>query len=686
MGENMNTQINLEHGETNFGGVIDQDFVRKFASFINSLNISQNNKEVVPDIQSHIQNEMEKISSMNGYSSVFQNYSQTSDLIFGTQEKTNSSFLEKIDNVNEYNQNNTGNTIDEQSNQNFISLSALKGRMSQDALLDTEARIKPKNATSELNWQEGKVSIKKGKVKVECNYAFTPTKSSLRGFINHRGKCIYFKNFQNISLESTPQQFNPASNNKYTVYLKEKLHKNTSGQKASSLGNFQVDYNIFNNKSHLKIHDNTNEDVNLQVNSGTFNGKYSKENINDRNKLNFKNTGIINSQNDNIHFKEGNGLNRNGTNFEIPTFNSIDECERNANKSKNNFENFKLHLYSAISCLPKNMLVKILRKRNPQLTSIADDKNEELQRDELIKMILSPPQKKQIFDNSEKLESGALQNSGCPSDTQDNKTLNKKSFGKEFDLEIIKSENQLINSNEDFQMNIPVFFRHSLPKGTDWKCNICKSLKNGDEVMIMCDNCGYVYHLACQSQSNKKKNDWFCDFCKTHNGKLKPESKFQIGELVWVSYKGTVWPGQIIDFMKELFEIIIFHIEKRVEKSSNEIFSWSKGIVAIDGLASKGVFLRESVSSIMYWQSVYKGIKYYVNSLRSNQRRLPSSKKTKKSISTESKNVNKKKKIETNNIVSELPIAHPLPSEIEDILKEDNFETGVFTVNSQMQI
>ncbi|XP_665199.1 hypothetical protein [Cryptosporidium hominis TU502] len=202
--------------------------------------------------------------------------------------------------------------------------------------------------------------------------------------------------------------------------------------------------------------------------------------------------------------------------------------------------------------------------------------------------------------------------------------------------------------------------------------------------MNMCVNCGYIYHLTCQSQANKiTKNDWFCDYCKTHGNKLKPGSKFQIGELVWVNYKCTFWPAQIIEFSKEQFEVFIFHIEKRIEKSSNEILPWSKGIISIDGLASKGTFVRESTSSIMHWQSVYKAIKYYLNSLRSKQRRLPQIKK--KNSSNEFKIDKKKKKIDimvSNNSNSETRVFHPIPSEINDGLEQHSNEISLLDVLS----
>ncbi|EAK88427.1 PHD finger containing protein [Cryptosporidium parvum Iowa II] len=658
--------------------------------FINILNTSQNNKETVADIRTI--NEVEKDFLGN---SIFQGCTQTSDYIFNTQEKFNSNLLEKANNSNDYNNhNNSASPVDELGNQNCISLEALKGKMSQDVTFDSDFKNKSKN-NLDLNWQEGKVSIKKGKIKVECNYAFTPTKSSLRvrciyckkiyfsvkGFISHRGRCIYYKAFQNTQYESISQNCKNSNSNKYLSNSKEKSLQNN--QILNSLVDTQYTENSqYNSKINSGFQSSTNEDTTL-FNYNSDNRFHFDDKEMDH--LSTYNTlrKVINGNNHIFELEKSSNLNSNKS-----------ESSKNSNgkientsfyNDKIDVENFKMYLYAAISCLPKYIVAKILKRRNPGISISIDEKSEDITKEELIDMIFAGIGQKVLQNNSdlkgetnEKLleQKNLLNNLRCD-----------KTEKIELELESIKSESNSINNDikdENFQLNIPVFFRHSLPKDSEWKCYICKVPRNGKESMNMCVNCGYIYHLTCQSQANKiTKNDWFCDYCKAHGNKLKPGSKFQIGELVWVNYKCTFWPAQIMEFSKEQFEVFIFHIEKRIEKSSNEILPWSKGIISIDGLASKGTFVRESTSSIMHWQSVYKAIKYYLNSLRSKQRRLPQIKK--KNSSNEFKIDNKKKKTDvmvSNNSNSETRVFHPIPSGINDGLEQHSNEISLLDVSS----
>ncbi|KAL3129871.1 hypothetical protein ChUKH1_18225 [Cryptosporidium hominis] len=658
--------------------------------FINILNTSQNNKETVADIRTI--NEVEKDFLGN---SIFQGCTQTSDYIFNTQEKFNSNLLEKGNNSNDYNNhNNSASPVDELGNQNCISLEALKGKMSQDVTFDSDFKNKSKN-NLDLNWQEGKVSIKKGKIKVECNYAFTPTKSSLRvrciyckkiyfsvkGFISHRGRCIYYKAFQNTQYESISQNCKNSNSNKYLSNSKEKSLQNN--QILNSLVDTQyTDNSQYNSKINSGFQSSTNEDTILF-------------NYNSDNRFHFEDKEMDHLSTYNTLRKAINGNNHI---FELDKSSNLNSNKSESSKNSNgkientsfyndkiDVENFKMYLYAAISCLPRYLVAKILKKRNPGISISIDEKSEDITKEELIDMIFAGIGQKVLQNNSD------LKGETNEKLLEQKNFLNNLRYDKtekiELELESIKSESNSINNNikdENFQLNIPVFFRHSLPKDSEWKCYICKAPRNGKESMNMCVNCGYIYHLTCQSQANKiTKNDWFCDYCKTHGNKLKPGSKFQIGELVWVNYKCTFWPAQIIEFSKEQFEVFIFHIEKRIEKSSNEILPWSKGIISIDGLASKGTFVRESTSSIMHWQSVYKAIKYYLNSLRSKQRRLPQIKK--KNSSNEFKIDKKKKKIDimvSNNSNSETRVFHPIPSEINDGLEQHSNEISLLDVLS----
>ncbi|KAH8584656.1 PHD finger containing [Cryptosporidium sp. chipmunk genotype I] len=654
--------------------------------FINILNTSQNNKEVVADIRT--QNEVEKDFMGN---SIFQGCTQTSDFIFNTQEKFNSNLLEKINNSNDYNnQNNTASPANDLGNQNCISLEALKGKMSQDIAFESDLKNRSKH-NSDLNWQEGKVSIKKGKIKVECNYAFTPTKSSLRvrckyckkiyfsvkGFISHRGRCIYYKTFQNTQYESNSQNYKNNNSNKYLLTNKEKSFQNNN-QILNSLVNTQHTENSqYNANINYCLQNATNEDPMLF-------------NYNSDNRLFLEDREIDNSITKNLLRKANNG---NFHIFELDKTANLNSSQSEQNKKlnsnmentsfchdKKNVENFKMYLYAAISCLPKYLITKILKKRNLEVSIAIDEKSDDITKEELIEMIFAGIGKKVVKNNSE-LKSETNEKLLEQNKSLLDNLLSSKTEKLELDLDSIKPKSNTINSDiindENFQLNIPVFFRHSLPKDSEWKCFICKAPRNGKESMNMCVNCGYLYHLTCQNQVNKNtKSDWFCDYCKTHGNKLKPGSKFQIGELVWVNYKGTFWPAQVMDFSKQQFEVFIFHIEKRIEKNSNEILSWSKGIKSIDGLASKGTFVRESVSSIMHWQSVYKAIKYYVNSLRSKQRRLPQINKKKNSSLGFKMDDTKKKKIDNitlNDSNSDTQVFHPIPNEINDGL-EQNFE------------
>ncbi|CUV04111.1 unnamed protein product [Cryptosporidium hominis] len=658
--------------------------------FINILNTSQNNKETVADIRTI--NEVEKDFLGN---SIFQGCTQTSDYIFNTQEKFNSNLLEKGNNSNDYNNhNNSASPVDELGNQNCISLEALKGKMSQDVTFDSDFKNKSKN-NLDLNWQEGKVSIKKGKIKVECNYAFTPTKSSLRvrciyckkiyfsvkGFISHRGRCIYYKAFQNTQYESISQNCKNSNSNKYLSNSKEKSLQNN--QILNSLVDTQyTDNSQYNSKINSGFQSSTNEDTILF-------------NYNSDNRFHFEDKEMDHLSTYNTLRKAINGNNHI---FELDKSSNLNSNKSESSKNSNgkientsfyndkiDVENFKMYLYAAISCLPRYLVAKILKKRNPGISISINEKSEDITKEELIDMIFAGIGQKVLQNNSD------LKGETNEKLLEQKNFLNNLRYDKtekiELELESIKSESNSINNNikdENFQLNIPVFFRHSLPKDSEWKCYICKAPRNGKESMNMCVNCGYIYHLTCQSQANKiTKNDWFCDYCKTHGNKLKPGSKFQIGELVWVNYKCTFWPAQIIEFSKEQFEVFIFHIEKRIEKSSNEILPWSKGIISIDGLASKGTFVRESTSSIMHWQSVYKAIKYYLNSLRSKQRRLPQIKK--KNSSNEFKIDKKKKKIDimvSNNSNSETRVFHPIPSEINDGLEQHSNEISLLDVLS----
>ncbi|TRY53269.1 PHD finger containing protein [Cryptosporidium tyzzeri] len=658
--------------------------------FINILNTSQNNKETVADIRTI--NEVEKDFLGN---SIFQGCTQTSDYIFNTQEKFNSNLLEKANNSNDYNNhNNSASPVDELGNQNCISLEALKGKMSQDVTLDSDFKNKSKN-NLDLNWQEGKVSIKKGKIKVECNYAFTPTKSSLRvrciyckkiyfsvkGFISHRGRCIYYKAFQNTQYESTSQNCKNSNSNKYLSNSKEKSLQNN--QILNSLVDTQyTDNSQYNSKINSGFQSSTNEDTILF-------------NYNSDNRFHFEDKEMDHLSTYNTLRKAINGNNHI---FELDKSSNLNSNKSESSKNSNgkientsfyndkiDVGNFKMYLYAAISCLPRHIVAKILKKRNPGISISIDEKSEDITKEELIDMIFAGIGERVLQNNSD------LKGETNEKLLEQKNLLNNLRYDKtekiELELESIKSESNSINNNikdENFQLNIPVFFRHSLPKDSEWKCYICKVPRNGKEIMNMCVNCGYIYHLTCQSQANKiTKNDWFCDYCKAHGNKLKPGSKFQIGELVWVNYKCTFWPAQIMEFSKEQFEVFIFHIEKRIEKSSNEILPWSKGIISIDGLASKGTFVRESTSSIMHWQSVYKAIKYYLNSLRSKQRRLPQIKK--KNSSNEFKIDKKKKKIDvmvSKNSNFETRVFHPIPSEINDGLEQHSNEISLLDVLS----
>lgn len=604
----------------------------------------------------------------------------------------NVNLLEKSNSSNDYNNhNNTVSTADEIGSQNCISLEALKGKMSQDLGFDLDINNKPKNNISDLNWQEGKVSIKKGKVKVECNYAFTPTKSSLRvkciyckkiyssvkGFINHRGRCIHYKSTQNRQYESNSQNYNISN-------------------KCSILNNIEKSFqNNHTLNSSLNTQYTENSQYNTKISSGVqyinddatlFNYKFdSRFAVEDREANDDLSTlSLIRKVKDgNVRHTESDHLDSNSSQLQEQK-KSISKIENTRIQSdKMDFESFKMHLYAAISCLPKYLLTKILEKRKSDSSTVIDKKHEQgFTKEELIDMIFAGILSRVVGNNSE-LKNQTNEQLVESDKYEKDKLKGNNTEKQELSIESIKSENHT-NSNynlndESFQSNVPVFFRHLLPKDSEYKCYICKAPRNGKESMNMCVNCGYVYHMSCQSQANKViKNDWFCDFCKTHGNRLKPGSKFQIGELVWVNYKGTIWPAQITGFSKEQFEVIIFHIEKRMEKGSNELLSWSKGIISIDGLASKGVFVRESASSVMHWQSVYKGIKYYMGSLRSKQRRLPqTNSKTRKfdNVSGFKLNDQKKKKIEIrelNSSNSELQVFHPLPNEINEGLEQEN--------------
>lgn len=650
--------------------------------FINILKKSQNNKEITTDIHTLTLNEFEKDFTGN---SMFQGYTQTSDLIFNTQEKINASILEKMNNSSDYNnQNNTTSPVNELVNQNCISLEALKGKMSQDLAFDSDFKNKSKNSNSDLIWQEGKVSIKKGKIKVECNYAFTPNKSSLRvrciyckkiyfsvkGFINHRGRCVYYKIFQNTRYESSSQNFKNDSNKYSILNALEKSFFNGNQQLINTLVNTQnIENSQYNAKINSGLQSLTNEDTILF--NCNFDNKFSFEDKEIQNNLSTKNLTrkVIDG---NFHvFESDKHFNSNSSQFELnKKLNSKIE-NKNLYHDKFDIENFKMYLYAAISCLPKYLVVKILKRRNHDTSVVIDEKFEQnITKEELIDMIFFGIEPKILKSNPE-LKNEANKELIESNEYLLNKFQSKKTEIIELELESIKSENgNTINSilnDESFQSNIPVFFRHSLPKDSEWKCYICKALKNGKESMNMCVNCGYVYHLICQNQTNKMtRNDWFCDHCKAYGNKLKSGSKFQIGELVWVNYKGTFWPAQIMEFSKEQFELVIFHIEKRIEKGSNDILSWSKGITLIDGLASKGTFVRESVSSIMHWQSVYKAIKYYMNSLRSKQRRLPQINNKKNISSGFNMDDMGKKKVDDktlNSSNSGIQVCHPITSE-----------------------
>ncbi|OII74610.1 PHD finger domain-containing protein [Cryptosporidium ubiquitum] len=648
--------------------------------FINILSTSQNNKEVVTDTHNRTLNEAEK--DFIGHS-IFQGYTQTSDLIFNTQEKINANLIEKTSNPNDYNQNNNSSPVDELGNQNCISLEALKGKMSQDVAFDSDFKNKSKN-NLDLNWQEGKVSIKKGKIKVECNYAFTPTKSSLRvrciyckkiyfsvkGFINHRGRCIYYKTFQNTQYENNSQNCKSNSNKYSLLNPIEKSFMNNNQQILNSLVSTQQTENSqYNAKTNSSLQSTTNEDAILF--NYNFDNKFSFEDKEIQDNLNTKNL-LSKATNGNFHIIDSDkNVNSNSSQFELnKKLNSKIE-NRSLYRDKVDIENFKMYLYAAISCLPKYLVAKILKKINPDASVVIDENSEQnITKEELID-ILFLGMEPTVVKNSSELKSQTNEEPIESNKCLLNKLQSNKTEKIELELESIKPEKQNNNEvlkDESFQSNIPVFFRHSLPKDSEWKCYICKAQREGKESMNMCVNCGYVYHLICQNQINRTtKNDWFCDYCKTYGNKLKPGSKFQIGELVWVNYKGTFWPAQIMEFSKEQFEAFIFHIEKRVEKSSNEILSWSKGITSIDGLASKGTFVRESVSSVMHWQSVYKAIKYYTSSLRSKQRRLPQiNSKKNKSPGFMMDDIRKKKignqALDDSN--SETQVFHPIPNRI----------------------
>lgn len=624
-------------------------------------------------------------------------------MIFNTQEKTNVNLLEKSNGSIDYNNhNNTVSTADEIGSQNCISLEALKGKMSQDLGFDLDIKNKPKNNVSDLNWQEGKVYIKKGKVKVECNYALTPTKSSLRvkckyckkiyssvkGFINHRGRCIHYKLVQNTQYENNSQNYINSSKCSILNNVEKSLQNNqTLNSSVNTQYTENSQYNTKIGSGIQYINDDTtlfnyNFDSRFAVEEREMNDELSVPNLTRK----IKGGNVRHAEPDHVDSNPSQLQEQKKSNHKIENISTHDKMD---------FESFKMHLYAAISCLPKYILTKILRKRKSNSSTAIDEKHEQsITKEELIDMIFSGIWSKVLENNSE-LKNQANKELVEANNYETNKLQSNHKEKPELNLESIKSENHN-NSNysindDSFQLNIPVFFRHTLPKDSEWKCYICKVPKNGKENMNMCINCGYIYHMSCQSQVNKiTKNDWFCDFCKTHGNRLKPGSKFQIGELVWVNYKGTIWPAQIMDYSKEQFEVIIFHIEKRMEKGSNELLSWSKGIISMDGLASKGVFVRESATSIMHWQSVYKAIKYYMNSLRSKQRRQPQiNSKTRKFDNTSGFRANnqKKKKIDTielNSSNSEIQVFHPLPNEINEGIEQKGNEINKINICPQI--
>ncbi|KAJ1605564.1 PHD finger containing protein [Cryptosporidium canis] len=660
--------------------------------FINILNTSQNNKEIITDTQTRVLNDVDKDFTGN---SLFQGFSQASDFIFNTQENVNTSLVEKQNGINDCNiQGNHVNTSDELGIQNYISLEAFKGKMSQDLGFDLEVKNKSKNNQSDLNWQEGKVSIKKGKVKVECNYAFTPTKSSLRvrciyckkiyssvkGFINHRGRCIYYKSYQHSSTEYNSQSCN--NSNKYSLLNSTEKLLQSNQTFNSSVNTQHTDNSQYNTKinSGIQCTSDDNHFLNYSIDK--------RLNSEDR-----ETSAYMSVQNISIRANDENSRSSEPNNVYKDSSSYREEKGQNINKSSiysgsMGFDGFRMHMYAAISCLPKYILTKILRKRKLNPISVLDETHEQhITKEELVDIVFSGFCPKVIENNSE-LKNETNKGLSRQNKHEMNKTKLSQTENSDLNPETINSENQMNMSfstmDESFQSNIPVYFRHSLPKDSDWRCYICKAPKNGKESMNMCVNCGYVYHNSCQSQTDKvTKHDWFCDFCKTHGSGLKLGSKFQIGELVWVNYKGTIWPGQIINFSKEMFEVIIFHIDKRVEKGSSELLPWSKGITSIDGLASKGIFVRETESSITHWQAVYKAIKYYMISLRSKQRRLPQiNNKAKKCIISGLKPYVKTKK-KTNDRVPdhkmiETNVFHPLPSEI-----SKEFEYGYDEIANQ---
>ncbi|KAH8739558.1 PHD finger containing protein [Cryptosporidium ryanae] len=684
MNENLCFNRNFEFTErkreiVKNNGVIDQEFVRKFALIVNLLNNSQNYRDQNLDLYNQVQNEAER--DLNQLTHPLYNcHSQYSEIVPVTQERPNSNHLESSNYIEFMNQNNSASTIDEINNQNYMSLETLKGKMSQE--INYEDRMKSKREGSDLKWQDGKVSIKKGKVKVSCNYAFTPTRSSLRvrciycrkiyfsvkGFINHRGKCSHFKISQNNIIENSQINTNNPTNmfnfvNNIQIDKSEPNLQNrpifnyglNTQQTESSQQNTQL--NCF------KINKLNNNDNIFSLNN-IFPNKTNMEEVNKVNTQTSKNN-VYRDQNAEINVENSNKLiNKTSNSFSGNSKKENGLDKTNSSSEGNDFENFKLHLYAAISCLPRELLVKIIKKKNPRLLGSLNEE-QKIERDELIQVIFSGITSKKNLDTLSEAKISCEEERIV--DNFDDSCVE----GISDSVENKKFENSNTSTKDGiyddiFLSNIPTFFRHSFPKNQEIKCYTCKN--TNEEKMIMCENCGYTYHKSCQSNSvEHKKNDWFCDHCVEYGNNLILGSKFQIGELVWTNYKGVTWPGQIIGKTSQKFELVLFHIEKKLERNLSEIQTWTEGLSNIDGFASKGAFIRETQFAVMHWQSVYKGLKYYTNSLRSKPRRLPSinNNTRKQNLSKEKKRKvycqNKSPLAETENLVD-----HPLPLEIKE--------------------
>ncbi|KAK6587618.1 PHD finger containing [Cryptosporidium xiaoi] len=663
------------------------------------LNNSKNYKDSNTDLNTQVQNEVERDLNQIAYP-LYHGHSQYSEILPITQERPINNQLESLNSIEFLNQNNSASTIDEIHNQNYISLEALKGKMSQE--INYEEKIKSKK-DSNLKWQDGKVSIKKGKVKVSCNYAFTPTRSSLRvrciycrkiyssvkGFINHRGKCSHFKMPQNNILDYSQMNPNYPANmfNFFNVTQLDKPDLNLQNR------------SIFNNGLNTQQTENSQQNTQLNcleikkfmdnVNPFPINNIFCNKNtldeVNSVNTLSNKNNTY---QDKNVETDIENNT-QYKSKFSGEEFHSFDSNspknsglnQINSNNKSNNFENFKLHLYAAISCLPIELLVKIIQRRNPRLMGTLNGREQKIERDKMIDIIFSEITSKKNIDTSNKIDLSCEKEEKTNLDDSNGSNVEDNSYSsvdENLESNTTAANNEIYD--DIFLLNIPTFFRHSFPKNQEIKCYICKST-NKDSI-LMCENCGYTYHKKCQNNPiEHKKNDWFCDHCVEYGNNLILGSKFQVGELVWTNYKGVTWPGQIIGIINQKFELILFHIEKKLERNSNEIQTWAEGLSNIDGLACKGAFIRETQFAVMHWQSVYKGLKYYTNSLRSKPRRLPSisSKNCK-----QNKTGKKRKGVCCENVSSSVPVVnHPLPLSIKDDYEADKHISDNIQENSR---